>query len=267
MSWMKIPLPKKKGKKNDDATTVQWNKITTKCGDIEWKHWQGKWRILHIDKQTSEWTNCFIERLTKFINFPSLPSPVHASKIYSVMQKSSSFFHVLISWILSCHHTPFLLKVHRKVSLDKTNYNLRVPPKFFRKKIDRANLLDRSCFCKSLYVAYTHFQTLLFHYICTYSIHWTFVTNTSERNNVYVHIETHSSSKTQAVEALRTPFQMGFKWMCKWMYNTSNPASERQRFETMMLKKLNLNLTEVYIAPLNEQVQQTIVNENRQLNM
>lgn len=51
-----------------------------------------KWTILQTDKQVNGSTNWFIQRLTKFINFPSLPSPVHASRIYSVVQKFSIIF-------------------------------------------------------------------------------------------------------------------------------------------------------------------------------
>ena len=64
-------------------------------GDIEWKHWQGKWRILHIDKQTSEWTNCFIERLTKFINLPLVAFTSSCEQKYTALCKSlqvHSFF-------------------------------------------------------------------------------------------------------------------------------------------------------------------------------
>lgn len=51
-----------------------------------------KWTILQTDKQVNGSTNWFIQRLTKFINFPSLPSPVHANRIYSVVQKFSIIF-------------------------------------------------------------------------------------------------------------------------------------------------------------------------------
>lgn len=51
-----------------------------------------KWTILQTDKQVNGSTNWFIQRLTKFINFPSLPSPFHASRIYSVVQKFSIIF-------------------------------------------------------------------------------------------------------------------------------------------------------------------------------
>lgn len=53
--------------------------------------------------------------------------------------------------------------------------------------------------------------------------------------------ERHSSSKTQAVEALRTPY--GFQ-MDVQMYNTSKSSKWNDKFEMNDVEKLNLNLTE-----------------------